>query len=109
MGLKSDLYDVLVENLGEEYVNNSSEGQKKVDKLAGGLAKAITEYMKRQDWVIVEMNAPVMTGAGPGMASLSRTGKGMTGMPLEPINTYTTKVKVGSIHASETTDFPAGI
>ena len=64
MGLKSDLYDVLVENLGEEYVNNSSEGQKKVDKLASGLAKAITEYMKRQDWVIVEMNAPVMTGAG---------------------------------------------
>ena len=47
------------------------------------------------------MNAPVMTALGPGVASLSRTGKGMTGLPLEPLNTYVTKVKAEFVDPKE--------
>ena len=57
--------------------------------------------MARQEFVITEMNAPVMTAVGPGMASLSREGKGMTASPLEPLNTYVTKVKAEFVQPDE--------
>jgi hypothetical protein len=105
-GLRADLYDILVDNLGEENVNvvdnnGKKPFQSKVDKLAYGLAKAITEYVVRQEFVITEMNAPVLTAVGPGMASLSREGKGMTASPLEPLNTYVTKVKAEFVRPDE--------
>ena len=34
MGLKGDIYKALVKNLGEEFINDSTKGQKKVDVLA---------------------------------------------------------------------------
>ena len=47
------------------------------------------------------MNAPVITPTGVGVASLSRTGKGQTGLPLEPLNTYVTKVKAEFVKPDE--------
>ena len=108
MGLRTDIYDVLSDNLtytdsdGNE-VNPADELGRggKIDKLAYGLTKAITDYVARQEFVIAEMNAPVMTTLGPGVASLSRTGKGMTGLPLEPLNTYVTKVHAEFVKPDE--------
>ena len=108
MSLRTDIYDVLVENLS--YTDGDGNIVKpadelgmggKVDRLAYGLTKAITDYVARQEFVITEMNAPVMTPTGPGVASLSRTGKGMTGLPLEPLNTYVTKVKAEFVKPEE--------
>ena len=39
MGLKLDIYNALVTNLGEEHINNSSEGNNKIDTLADSLSK----------------------------------------------------------------------
>ena len=41
-------------------------------------------------------------GPSQGMASMSKTGKGMTGNPLENVNTNITKVKAGLIKIDET-------
>tara|TARA_B100000287_G_scaffold434921_1_gene500955 strand:- start:632 stop:967 length:336 start_codon:yes stop_codon:yes gene_type:complete len=108
MGLRTDIYNAIAENLtytdaDGELVNPADELGKggKLDKLAFDLTKAITEYVARQEFVITEMNAPVMTAMGPGVASLSREGKGMTGLPLEPLNTYVTKVKAEFVKPEE--------
>lgn len=108
MGLRADIYDAIAENLSYtdsdgNVVNPADELGKngKVDKLAYDLAKAVTDYVARQEFVITEMNAPVLTATGPGVASLSRTGKGQTGLPLEPLNTYVSKVKAEFIKPDE--------
>ena len=108
MSLRADIYNAIAENLSYtdadgNVVNPADELGKsgKVDKLAFDLTKAITDYVARQEFVITEMNAPVMTPTGPGVASLSRTGKGMTGLPLEPLNTYVTKVKAEFVDPKE--------
>jgi hypothetical protein len=100
-GLAAELYDLMVENLGEENVNATKEGKAKIKALTQGLAKIITDYVLRQPFVITEMNAPVMTGTGPGITSLSRQGKGMTGNPLENFNTFVTEVRADSIKSDE--------
>ena len=51
MGLKDDIYDALVKNLGKEHISNSPEGQAKVDTLATDLRDAIIN--------ITEMKAPI--------------------------------------------------
>ena len=93
MSLRADIYNAIAENLS--YIDNDGNEINpadelgrggKVDKLAFDLTKAITDYVARQEFVITEMNAPVMTPTGPGVASLSRTGKGMTGLPLSLIH-----------------------
>ena len=108
MSLRADIYNAIAENLS--YIDNDGNESNpadelgrggKVDKLAFDLTKAITDYVARQEFVITEMNAPVMTPTGPGVASLSRTGKGMTGLPLEPLNTYVTKVKAEFVDPKE--------
>ena len=71
MGLKSDIYDALVKNLGEEHITNSSEGQKKVDTLADDLSIAIRDFILAQTFTITKLNAsqgavPVVTPVGPG-------------------------------------------
>ena len=48
MGLKSDIYDALVKNLGEEHIKKSSEGQSKVDTLATDLRNAIINFITKQ-------------------------------------------------------------
>ena len=59
MGLKSDIYDALEKNIGEEHISNSSEGQAKVDTLATDLSLAIINFIKKQDFNITEMEAPI--------------------------------------------------
>ena len=59
MGLKSDIYDAMVKNLGEEHISNSSEGQAKVDTLATDLRNAIINFITKQDFNITEMEAPI--------------------------------------------------
>ena len=59
MGLKDDIYDALVKNLGEEHINNSSEGKAKVDTLATDLRDAIINFITKQDFNITEMKAPI--------------------------------------------------
>ncbi len=108
MGLRADIYNAIAENLtytdsDGNIVNPADklgEGGK-IDKLAYDLAKAVTDYVARQEFVITEMNAPVITPTGVGVASLSRTGKGQTGLPLEPLNTYVTKVKAEFVKPDE--------
>ena len=108
MGLRADIYNAIAENLtytdsDGNVVNPADELGKggKLDKLAYDLAKAVTDYVARQEFVITEMNAPVLTATGPGVASLSRTGKGQTGLPLEPLNTYVSKVKAEFVKPDE--------
>ena len=59
MGLKDDIYNAFVTNLGEEYINNSSEGQAKVDTLATDLRDAIINFITKQEFNITEMEAPI--------------------------------------------------
>ena len=59
MGLKSDIYDALVKNLGEEHIKKSSEGQSKVDTLANDLRNAIINFITKQEFNITEMEAPI--------------------------------------------------
>ena len=76
MGLKSDIYDALVKNLGEEHITNSSEGQKKVDTLADDLSIAIRDFILAQTFRVdkLTMNytskgSPVTLPAVPGPAA----------------------------------------
>jgi hypothetical protein len=43
MGLRTDIYDALVTNLGKEHIDNSPEGQKKVKDLSDALRDAIVK------------------------------------------------------------------
>ena len=97
MGLKADIQKAFEASVG----GNSPE----IEELSISLSKAITDYITRQDFHIEEFNAPVLTvgamGPSQGMASMSKTGKGMTGNPLENVNTNITKVKAGLIKIDE--------
>jgi len=71
MGLKSDIYAAFVKNLGEDNVNATSDGQKKIDELAGDLSKAIINWVQAQTFTITKLNAsqgavPAVTPVGPG-------------------------------------------
>ena len=57
MALKDDIYDALVKNLGEEHINNSSEGKAKVDTLATDLTTAIAKYINEVDFRIEDLKA----------------------------------------------------
>ena len=59
MGLKSDIYDALVKNLGEEYINNSSDGKTKVDTLANDLSIAIRDFILAQTFRVDKLTASV--------------------------------------------------
>ena len=61
MGLKLDIYNALVTNLGEEHINNSSEGKNKIDTLADSLSKAIVKWVEAQTFKITKLEAS--TGA----------------------------------------------
>ena len=98
MGLKADIHKAFEASVGG--------GSAEIELLSINLSKAITEYISRQDFHIEEFNAQVLTvgamGPSQGMASMSKTGKGMTGNPLENVNTNITKVKAGLIKIEET-------
>ena len=57
MGLKSDIYAAFEKNLGEDNVNATSDGQKKVDELADDLSKAVIAFIQAQKFTITKMNA----------------------------------------------------
>ena len=56
MGLKDDIYKALVKNLGEEHIDNSSVGQKKVDTLAEDLANAILDFLTNKDRCVLKVD-----------------------------------------------------
>jgi len=60
MGLKSDIYDAFVKNLGEDNVNATFDGQMKVDELAEDLSKAIQTFLLAQDFKVDKLSAPVV-------------------------------------------------
>ena len=64
MALKDDIYDALVKNLGEEHINNSPEGQKKVDTLANDLTSAIVTFIDDLDFEVLELKSPGMIKPG---------------------------------------------
>ena len=71
MGLKNNIYKAFVKNLGEDNVNATSDGQKKVDELAEDLSKAIINWVQAQTFTITKLNAsqgavPAVTPVGPG-------------------------------------------
>ena len=57
MGLKGDIYKALVKNLGEEFINDSTKGQKKVDVLANDLSIAIRDFIKAQTFTVTKLQA----------------------------------------------------
>mgnify|MGYP003654320800 CR=1 FL=1 len=57
MGLKSDIYAAFEKNLGKDFVDATSEGQKKVDDLAGDLSKAVIKFITEQKFTITKMEA----------------------------------------------------
>jgi len=59
MGLKSDIYDAFVKNLGADNVDATAKGQKKIDDLAEDLRNAIINFIVKQDFNITEMEAPI--------------------------------------------------
>ena len=105
MGLKADIQTAFENSIGPDVDGKKGSGE--IEQLAIDLSKAITKYISRQDFHIEEFNAPVLTvgamGPSQGIASMSKTGKGMTGNPLENVNTNITKVKAGLIKIDETT------
>ena len=86
MGLKTDIYNALVTNLGKEHINNSPEGQKKVDVLANDLRDAIVKWIQAQTFNITEMEAPIhfpattiKTQVGGGSTANQGAGGGYSG------------------------------
>ena len=59
MGLKSDIYDALVKNLGKEHIKNSPEGKAKVDTLADDLSIAIRDFILAQTFRVDKLTASV--------------------------------------------------
>jgi len=89
MGLKSDIYDAFVKNLGEDNVNATSDSQKKVDELAKDLSKAIQTFLLAQDFKVDKLSAPVFipVGSVSNIAPIPAPGPPGAGLvlPLTPI------------------------
>ena len=66
MGLKDDIYKALVKNLGEEHIDNSSVGQKKVDTLAEDLANAILDFLTDKDRCVLKVDKLTMNYTSQG-------------------------------------------
>ena len=66
MGLKGDIYKALVKNLGEEHIDNSSVGQKKVDTLAEDLANAILDFLTDKDRCVLKVDKLTMNYTSQG-------------------------------------------
>ena len=90
MGLKSDIYDAFVKNLGEDNVNATSDGQKKIDELAGDLSKAIQTFLLAQEFKVDKLSAPVFipVGSVSNIAPIPAPGPPGAGLvpPLTPIS-----------------------
>ena len=75
MGLKDDIYNALLKNLGEENVTATSNSQGKIDTLAQDLTNSIITFIQTQEFTITslnatQLNAPVITPTGPGTAPM---------------------------------------
>lgn len=75
MGLKDDIYNALLKNLGEENVTATSNSQGKIDTLAQDLTDSIITFIQAQEFTITslnatQLNAPVITPTGPGTAPM---------------------------------------
>jgi len=90
MGLKSDIYAAFVKNLGEDNVNATSDGQKKVDELADDISKAIQTFLLAQEFKVDKLSAPVFipVGSVSNIAPIPAPGPPGAGLvpPLTPIS-----------------------
>ena len=90
MGLKSDIYAAFVKNLGEDNVNATSDGQKKVDELADYISKAIQTFLLAQEFKVDKLSAPVFipVGSVSNIAPIPAPGPPGAGLvpPLTPIS-----------------------
>tara|TARA_B100000497_G_C7278895_1_gene193577 strand:- start:80 stop:499 length:420 start_codon:yes stop_codon:yes gene_type:complete len=90
MGLKSDIYDAFVKNLGEDNVNATSDSQKKVDELADDISKAIQTFILAQEFKVDKLSAPVFipVGSVSNIAPIPAPGPPGAGLvpPLTPIS-----------------------
>ena len=57
MGLKDDIYNSLVKNLGEDNVTATTKSQEKVDILAQDLTDSIITFIQAQEFTITSMQA----------------------------------------------------
>ena len=57
MGLKDDIYNSLVKNLGEDNVTATPKSQEKVDTLAQDLTDSIITFIQAQEFTITSMQA----------------------------------------------------
>ena len=55
MGLKDDIYNSLVKNLGEDNVTATPKSQEKVDTLAQDLTDSIITFIQAQEFTITSM------------------------------------------------------
>jgi len=73
VGLKSDIYDALENNIGKEHIKNSPEGKAKIDTLAEDLANAILDFLTNKDRCVLKVDklnmnytsGPTPVTAGP--------------------------------------------
>jgi hypothetical protein len=83
MGLRTDIYDALVTNLGKEYIDNSPEGQKKVKDLSDALRDAIVKWVQAQTFTVTELE---MSQTLTNVQGIPNAGGPVT-IPLIPITT----------------------
>ena len=57
MGLKDDIYNSLVKNLGEDNVTATTKSQEKIDTLAQDLTDSIITFIQAQEFTITSMQA----------------------------------------------------
>ena len=111
MGLKSAIETALIDNLGKEYVNKSTEGKGKVDALAKGLAKAIKVYVDDLVFRVHDLKADtiiapgtIQTSAGPNLNPLKVSVKVSQNNPkgiTDQANSIQSVVKVDKIVNSD--------
>ena len=89
MGLKGDIYKAFEKNLGKDFVDSTTEGQKKVDDLAEDISNAIQTFLLAQEFRVDKLSAPVFipVGSVSNIAPIPAPGPPGAGLvlPLTPI------------------------
>ena len=106
MGLKDDIYNSLVKNLGEDNVTATPKSQEKVDTLAQDLTDSIIKFIQAQEFTITslnatQLNAPVVTPTGPGTAPIITVkvdeNSSAPDNPLSGVESLTSVVKLKTV------------
>ena len=77
MGLKDDIYNSFLKNLGKDNVTATDKSQEKVDTLAQDLTDSIITFIQAQEFTVTSLNATQVANTTvptvPGMPGLPHT------------------------------------